>query len=85
LALDAPSGIYNIGTGVATSFLELLNLINKELGTDAKPKYIDNTYGRTYQVHTQADTTRAEKYLKFRAKYSLKEGIHEYLSQLQIK
>jgi ADP-L-glycero-D-manno-heptose 6-epimerase len=82
LALEAPSGIYNVGTGIATSFLDLLNLVQAELGTDFKPEYVDNPYGRTYQLNTQADTTRAEKILKFKAQYPLKKAIHEYVKTL---
>ena len=78
-ALDCKSGVYNVGTGVATSFNELVALINNVLGTYLKPEYIDNPYEGTYQNHTQADTTKAEKELGFKAIYTLEQGIKEYV------
>ena len=37
---------------------------------------------KTYQSNTQADTTLAEKYLKWKARYTLKEGIKDYMTLL---
>jgi len=33
-ALDAPSGVYNVGTGIATSFNELVRILNQVLKTN---------------------------------------------------
>ncbi|MBD3209134.1 ADP-glyceromanno-heptose 6-epimerase [Candidatus Woesearchaeota archaeon] len=83
-ALDAKSGVYNVGTGIGTSFNELIAAINKALGTNLQPEYIDSPYDmKTYQHHTEADTTRAKKHLKFEAEYSLIDGIKDYLPQLK--
>ena len=80
-ALDAPSGIYNIGTGIGTSFNELVRIINDVLGTKFEIEYFDMNYDpESYQNHTEADTIRAEKILGFEAKYNLKDGISEYFS-----
>jgi len=82
-ALDAKkSGIYNIGTGIATTFNELVEVLNDVFGTNLEPEYFDNPYEGTYQNHTQADTTRAEKFLGFKAKWMLKEGIEHYMGWL---
>jgi ADP-L-glycero-D-manno-heptose 6-epimerase len=79
LALDAKPGIYNVGTGKATTFKELFTMINSVLGTKIEPEYIDMPYDKNkYQVDTQADTTRAQKYLGFKAEYNLKDAIKEY-------
>ena len=83
IALNAPSGIYNVGTGVATSFNDLVEILNEVLGTNLEIEYIDNPYKGTYQANTQADTTKAEKILGFKAKYSLKEGIEDYIKWLE--
>src|SRR2546421_1809134 len=41
-ALDAKtSGIYNLGSGQARSFNELVNVLNTCLGTNFQPDYID--------------------------------------------
>jgi nucleoside-diphosphate-sugar epimerase len=37
---------------------------------------------KTYQSNTQADTTNAEKYLGFKAKWELKKGIKDYMREL---
>ncbi|MDO8481026.1 MAG: NAD-dependent epimerase/dehydratase family protein [Nanoarchaeota archaeon] len=83
LALNAPSGIYNAGTGVGTSFNELVEVLNRALGTELKPEYIDMPYDpKTYQLNTQANTDLAQKKLKFKALYSLQDGIKNYLEVL---
>ncbi|MBW2984844.1 NAD-dependent epimerase/dehydratase family protein [Candidatus Woesearchaeota archaeon] len=83
-ALDArKSGVYNVGTGIATSFNELVKVLNEVLGTNLEPEYFDTPYDpRTYQNHTQADTTRAEKFLGFKAKWLLKDAIKDYMRWL---
>lgn len=73
------SGVYNVGTGRAVDFNELVADINSVLGTSLEAEYIDNPYEGTYQNHTQADTTEAEKYLGFKTRYSLKDGIKDYI------
>lgn len=83
-ALEAPSGVYNVGTGISTSFNQVIALMNETLGTDLSPEYFDMPYNsKTYQANTQADTSLAEKKLGFRAKYSLAEGIKEYIRLLE--
>jgi len=77
-AADAPSGVYNVGTGVATSFKELVAILNDVMGTNLEPEYFEMPYDQsTYQSDTQADMTLAEKALGWKAQYSLKEGIKE--------
>lgn len=79
-ALDGKSGIYNVGTGIATSFNELVKILNGALGINFEPEYIDMPYKKeTYQNHTQADITKAEKELKFKTKYELKQAVKEYV------
>jgi len=82
-ALEAKSGIYNVGTGTATSFNELVNILNKVLNKNLKVEYFDNPYKGTYQDNTQADTTLAEKELKWKAEYSLEEGIKDYMEWIK--
>src|ERR1041384_4328839 len=62
-ALDAKrSGIYNVGTGEPRSFNELVDVLNKSLGTNLNPDYIDNPHPH-YQNFTQADLTNARSAL----------------------
>lgn len=80
-ALEAKSGIYNVGTGIATSFNELIKILNNALGTNLEPEYFDMPYDpKTYQDHTQADTTKAGEKLRFKAKCNLKKAIKEYIA-----
>lgn len=81
-AINAKSGIYNVGTGIATSFNDLVKILNEVLNKNLEPEYFDNPY-KKYQNNTQADTTLAEKELKWKAEYSLKEGIRDYMKWLK--
>ena len=82
-AIDAKSGIYNIGTGIATTFNDLIKTLNEVFKTNFEPEYFDMPYdSKTYQHNTQADTTNAEKFLNFKAEWNLKEGIKDYMGWL---
>ncbi len=79
-AVDAKqSGIVNIGTGKATSFNRLIDILNEVLGTQLDPDYFENPYG-FYQNSTQADTAYAKKLFGFEARYTVEQGIGEYLT-----
>ncbi len=83
LALEKDvSGVFNIGTGRARSFNEIMEILNRELGTDYEPDYFDCPYD-FYQEHTEADISRARDQLGYEPTYSLEEGIREYLSYLR--
>jgi ADP-L-glycero-D-manno-heptose 6-epimerase len=83
-ALDAKkSGVYNVGTGIATDFNELVKVLNDVLGTNFEPEYFDMPYdSKTYQSNTQADTTMAEKFLGFKAKWKFKDAVKDYVKWL---
>ncbi|MDH5807098.1 MAG: NAD-dependent epimerase/dehydratase family protein [Candidatus Methanomethylicaceae archaeon] len=66
--------IFNIGTGKAYSFNDVINLINKILEKNIKPIYKPNPI-KNYVYHTLADTSKAEKILEFKAKINLEDGI----------
>jgi len=81
-AFDAqPSGIYNIGTGQAHSFNELVDVLNKCLVTNFRPDYIDNPHAH-YQNFTQADLTNARSALGYEPQFSLEEGVRDYMQWL---
>jgi len=80
--LDAKtSGIYNVGTGEARSFNELVEVLNKSLGTNFEPEYFDNPHAH-YQNFTQADLTSARKGLKYEPQFSLEDGVLDYMQWL---
>ncbi len=72
------SGVVNVGTGTATTFNRIIKILNKFLGTSYEPEYFDNPYS-FYQNETRADIKRAEELLGFKARYSIEEGIRDYL------
>jgi ADP-L-glycero-D-manno-heptose 6-epimerase len=81
-ALDAKtSGIYNLGTGQARSFNELIEVLNKCLGTNLEPEYFDNPHAH-YQSFTQADLTNARKALNYEPRFSLEDGVGDYMQWL---
>ncbi len=67
-------GIYNVGTGVETTFNELAELISEVLGAELKVERVPNPI-KNYVYRTCADITRAEAELGFRAGTPLREGI----------
>jgi ADP-L-glycero-D-manno-heptose 6-epimerase len=81
-ALDAQtSGIYNLGTGQARSFNELVDVLNKSLGTNLQPDYIDNPHAH-YQNFTQADLTNARSALGYEPRFPLEDGVRDYMQWL---
>jgi len=81
-ALDAKtSGIYNLGTGKARSFNELIDVLNKCLATNFQPEYFDNPYAH-YQNFTQADVTSARSALGYEPRFSLEDGVRHYMQWL---
>jgi len=83
-ALDAKtSGIYNLGTGQARSFNELIDVLNKCLGTNLQPEYFDNPHAH-YQNFTQADLTSARNALRYEPRFSLEDGVGDYVQWLYL-
>ena len=81
-ALEAQtSGIYNLGAGEARSFNELVDVLNKCLGTNFRPDYIDNPHAH-YQNFTQADLTNARSALGYKPRFPLEEGVRDYMQWL---
>jgi ADP-L-glycero-D-manno-heptose 6-epimerase len=81
-ALDTKtSGIYNLGTGQARSFNELIEVLNKCLGTNFEPEYFDNPHAH-YQNFTQADLASVRKALSYEPRFSLEDGVRDYMQWL---
>ncbi len=68
------NGIFNVGTGKSYSLNEMVKILMKLMNTDIKPKYIENPV-KNYVYMTQADTSKSEKVLGFRAKTELEYGM----------
>lgn len=71
------TGTFNVGTGKATSWNEILNILEKN-GLKFKRQYIRNPI-KDYQKFTQADVTKMYK-LGLTAKVSIDEGITELIN-----
>lgn len=76
------SGVYNIGSGAAASFNEVIAHLNAFLGTQLEPEYIDNPYQEFFQNHTQADLALAREKLGYIPQWSLEAGIADYIPWL---
>lgn len=84
-AASAPkAAIYNCGSGVAFSFNEMIAELNKNLGTNLEPDYIDNPYA-FYQPHTEADMTKAKSELGHVPAFPPVKGIADYVAILEGK
>jgi len=81
-AADAKqSGIYNLGSGTARSFNDLVDILNQSLGTKFEPEYIDNPHAH-YQNFTQADLTNARSGLGYEPKFTFETGVADYMKWL---
>ncbi len=81
-ALDATrGGIYNLGCGQARTFNELIDILNRSLGTKFEPDYIENPHAH-YQNFTQADLNNVRDALGYEPQYSLECGVADYMQWL---
>ncbi len=78
----AHCGIYNIGSGTATTFNEIIELLNAALGTNYAPEYFDNPYA-FYQDYTCADLTATAAGIGWKPRYRPEEAIREYAAWLK--
>jgi len=77
------SGVYNVGTGIARSFQDIVDILKKELNIDREDKYIPNPYVKQYQFFTQADIEDTKKYLDYNPRFSLEDGIKAYIPEIK--
>jgi UDP-glucose 4-epimerase len=66
--------IFNVGTGKSATLNQILETLNRKLGTSIRPKYEPNRI-KNYVQHTLADTSKSKGILGFEAKVSLEDGI----------
>jgi ADP-L-glycero-D-manno-heptose 6-epimerase len=81
LALNAhQSCVLNCGSGKATTFNELVRILNGVLGVKRTPDYMDNPYAGRYQDHTECDMALAKKTINFVPQYDIQHGIQDYFA-----
>lgn len=77
------SGIYNVGTGKARSFQDIVDILQKELGTTYECEYMPNPFVGSYQFHTEADITTSTEALGYKPEYEMEDGIKAYVSEIK--
>jgi ADP-L-glycero-D-manno-heptose 6-epimerase len=69
---------FNVGSGSAHTFNAVVAGLNKALGTNLEPDYIDNPYA-FFQNHTEADISETRKILGYNPQYdNVAAGIMAY-------
>jgi UDP-glucose 4-epimerase len=72
-ALERPAGVFNVGTGTATSVLDLLDTCRRVSGVEADPVFDPPRTGELQR--SVLDPSLAERELGFRAQTPLEDGI----------
>lgn len=75
------TGVYNAATGIPRDYNAIIACLNKEMGLNLEPEYIDNPYP-FFQLKTQADMTKSESKLGYTPDYTLETGIADYVKIL---
>ncbi len=77
------SGVYNVGTGKARSFQSIVDILQRELGTQMECEYIPNPFIGRYQFHTEADIASTREALGYAPRFELEEGIKDYVGEIR--
>ncbi len=77
------SGVYNVGTGKARSFEDIVNILQKELNINNGKEYIPNPFIGAYQFFTQANIDSTKENLGYEPRFSMEEGIKAYIPEIK--
>lgn len=79
------SGVFNVGTGKARSFQDVAYILQNELGVNFGNTYISisNPFTSQYQFYTGADMQDTCRILKYKPKFTLEDGIRDYLPEIK--
>lgn len=77
---DIPTQALNLGTGKETTFEQVIALINRQLGTNLQPQYVDIPID-IYAQRLLSDNSKLEQVLGFRPQVELTEGIKRVINQ----
>lgn len=72
--------VLNLGTGRNWSLNELVKIINKFLGKDIKPAYVEMPV-KNYMASQKSDTKKINSVLGFKTKFMLEDGIRDMITQ----
>lgn len=81
------SGLYNLGTGKARTFLDLANAVFTALGKEPVIEFIETPEDirDKYQYFTEANMQKVRDYGYLKPFHTLEEGIHEYVKDYLVK
>ena len=71
-------GVFNVCVGKPATFNKIIEALHAVLGTKAETEYFENPYG-FYQNETLGDPAAAANGLSFTARWSVEDGIRDYL------
>ena len=77
------SGVYNVGTGKARSFQDIVDVLKSELKIQREDIYIPNPFIGQYQFFTEADISLSKEFLEYEPRFSLEEGIRAYIQEIK--
>lgn len=77
------SGLYNLGTGEARTFNDLVSLTFKAMGLEPNISYIDTPEDirKNYQYFTEADMAKLRSIGYTKSFYTLEKGIQDYVEK----
>lgn len=75
--------VFNIGTGRASSFNDILRLLKQESGKDIEPTYIENPVKEEYIRGQHADIGRIQSVLGYEPTVTLEQGIADLVATLR--
>jgi ADP-L-glycero-D-manno-heptose 6-epimerase len=77
-------GLFNVGSGAARSFLDLVNAVYREFGARPDIRFVDTpeSLRRQYQYFTQADLGKLRAAGCNTPFHSLENGVHDYIAGL---
>ena len=84
--LYTPSGLYNLGSGKARNFLDLVNATFNSMGVEPEIEFIDTPEDirDNYQYFTEADLSKLRAAGYTQEFTSLEDGIEDYISALKV-
>lgn len=77
------SGVYNVGTGKARSFEDIVNILQNELDIDNGKEYIPNPFIGSYQFFTQANIDSTKENLGYEPRFEMEDGIKSYIGEIK--
>lgn len=72
------SGVFNVGSGEAMSYNDVIRIVNEELGKNIGIDYIENPYAAAFQDYTLTNLDHAKK-IGYTPKRNLEESLREYI------